>query len=354
MGESKQEWDRLLYLIPFLAVVPYLIIQGESSTDWAWLIVAVPFIIFPIIAIAGQIWNGHDTWVNRLKEGGIIALGALGLSLSAGLWLIYDYLSNHGHLETADPWSWLSFDVLTYDGEGWSIAASGFDFFGLGLYLDALSIMLLFVATFLCFLICWFAVGYMTTDSINDNSNHRFFAEFVLFSIGMFGMVLADNFLWLFIFWEIMGLCSYLLIGFYYWKKSAAYAAKKAFLTTRVGDVFLLIGLLMLYDIYGSLDFSVVFDDPSTGVGGAVVSAAKLQTALLMLFIGAVGKSAQFPLHVWLPDAMEGPTPVSALIHAATMVNAGSSLGSAASPLSWQRRSPSFRMISRRFSPIRR
>jgi len=324
MGESKQEWDRLLLLIPFLAVVPYLIIQGESSTDWAWLIVAVPFIIFPIIAIAGQIWNGHDTWVNRLKEGGIIALGALGLSLSAGLWLIYDYLTTQPSKRfTPDPWSWLSFDVLTYNGEGWSVAASGFDFFGLGLYLDALSIMLLFVATFLCFLICWFAVGYMTTDPINDNSNHRFFAEFVLFSIGMFGMVLADNFLWLFIFWEIMGLCSYLLIGFYYWKKSAAYAAKKAFLTTRVGDVFLLIGLLMLYDIYGSLDFSVVFDDPSTGVGGAVVSAAKLQTALLMLFIGAVGKSAQFPLHVWLPDAMEGPTPVSALIHAATMVNAG-------------------------------
>ena len=120
-----------------------------------------------------------------------------------------------------------------------------------------------------------------------------------------------------------MGLCSYLLIGFYYWKESAAYAAKKAFLTTRVGDVFLMIGLLMLYDIYGSLDFAVVFDDPSTGIGGAAVDAAMLETALLMLFIGAVGKSAQFPLHVWLPDAMEGPTPVSALIHAATMVNAG-------------------------------
>ena len=95
------------------AVVPILIIQGESSTDWAWLIVAVPFIIFPIIAIAGQIWNGHDTWVNRLKEGGIIALGALGLSLSAGLWLIYDYLTTQPSKRfTPDPWSWLSFYVL--------------------------------------------------------------------------------------------------------------------------------------------------------------------------------------------------------------------------------------------------
>ena len=140
-------------------------------------------------------------------------------SLSASIWLIYDYLDHHGHLESGDPFSWLTFDVLTYDSEGWSIASSGFSGIGLGIYLDAVSIMLLFVATFLCFLICWFAIGYMTTDSINDNSNHRFFAEFVLFSMGMFGMVLADNFLWLFIFWEIMGLCSYLLIGFYYWKE---------------------------------------------------------------------------------------------------------------------------------------
>ena len=136
-------------------------------------------------------------------------------------------------------------------------------------------------------------------------------------------MVMADSFLWLFIFWEIMGLCSYLLIGFYYWKVSAAYAAKKAFLTTRIGDVFLMVGLFILYDIYGSLDFEVIFDDPSTGVAGALVDSNQLFWALLLLFVGAVGKSAQFPLHVWLPDAMEGPTPVSALIHAATMVNAG-------------------------------
>ena len=97
----------------------------------------------------------------------------------------------------------------------------------MGVWLDPVSLMLLFVATFLCFLICWFSLGYMNTDPINEDSNHRFYGEFVLFAIGMFGMVLADNFLWLFIFWEIMGLCSYLLIGFYYWKDSAAAAAKK-------------------------------------------------------------------------------------------------------------------------------
>ena len=133
---------------------------------------------------------------------------------------------------------------------------------------------------------------------------------------------LADSFLWLFIFWEIMGLCSYLLIGFYYERPSAAYAAKKAFLTTRIGDVFLMIGLVMMWDLFGSLDYVVVFDAANIE-HVAEHSASTLQWALGLMFIGAVGKSAQFPLHVWLPDAMEGPTPVSALIHAATMVNAG-------------------------------
>jgi NADH-quinone oxidoreductase subunit L len=182
--------------------------------------------------------------------------------------------------------------------------------------------MLLFVAAFLCLLINTFSIGYMNTDPINDNRNHRFYAEFTLFCSGMLGMVLADSFLWLFIFWEIMGLCSYLLIGFYYERPSAAYAAKKAFLTTRIGDVFLMIGLVMLWDLFQSLDYAVVFD-PENIEKVAEHSAGTLQWALGLMFIGAVGKSAQFPLHVWLPDAMEGPTPVSALIHAATMVNAG-------------------------------
>ncbi|MDC3070324.1 proton-conducting transporter membrane subunit [bacterium] len=188
--------------------------------------------------------------------------------------------------------------------------------------IDVQKEMLLFVASFLCLLINIFSIGYMNTDPINDNRNHRFYAEFVLFCSGMLGMVLADSFLWLFIFWEIMGLCSYLLIGFYYEKPSAAYAAKKAFLTTRVGDVFLMIGLVMMWDLFGSLDYAVVFNEANIEAVAAE-SSGTLQWALGMMFIGAVGKSAQFPLHVWLPDAMEGPTPVSALIHAATMVNAG-------------------------------
>ena len=322
MGETKNEYSLLLPLIPFLAIVPYLAIQdGNSSTDFAWMIVVAPFIAFPIILITGQVYNKNETWKNKFKEGGILALAALLVSLSTTIWIIYDYLIGNANINNSDVTSWLewiSFDILQSD---YTMAQNRV--LGVGVWVDSLTLMLLFVATFLCFLICWFAIGYMTTDPINEDSNHRFFAEFVLFSLGMFGMVLADNFLWLFIFWEVMGLCSYLLIGFYYWKESAAYAAKKAFLTTRVGDVFLMVGLLILYDIYGSLDFAVVFDDPTTGVGGALVDSGELFWALMMLFIGAVGKSAQFPLHVWLPDAMEGPTPVSALIHAATMVNAG-------------------------------
>ena len=326
MSDTKNEWELLVPIIPFLLVVPYLkFLAGWESVEAAFLIVVVPLLTFPVILVLGQVYNGNETWKNRYKEGGIFGLGALALALSIAIWIIYDYIVGSAHFEAhsvVNPFSWLTFDVIEQSGTQWELS-TGFADIGVGVWIDSVTLMLLFVATFLCFLICWFSLGYMNTDKINEDSNHRFYGVFVLFAIGMFGMVLADNFLWLFIFWEIMGLCSYLLIGFYYWKESAAYAAKKAFLTTRVGDVFLMVGLLILYGIYGSLEFAVIFEDPSTGVGGALVDSGELFWALLMLFIGAVGKSAQFPLHVWLPDAMEGPTPVSALIHAATMVNAG-------------------------------
>ncbi len=322
MGDSGNEYRLLMPLIPALLIVPLLAVFGVESVDAAFLIVLAPFIAFPVILISGQLYNGKPTWKETLKEGGVIGLSSLLVSLSTAVWILVDYvrgareISEDAGGRVAASWiDWISFDVLHSD-----YTMSSERIIRVGVWVDSVTLMLLFVATFLCFLICWFSLGYMNTDPINENRNHRFYAEFVLFAMGMFGMVLADNFLWLFIFWEIMGLCSYLLIGFYFWKESAAYAAKKAFLTTRVGDVFLMVGLLMLYDIYGSLEFSVIFADPS--INGAVDS-DKLFWALLMLFVGAVGKSAQFPLHVWLPDAMEGPTPVSALIHAATMVNAG-------------------------------
>jgi NADH-quinone oxidoreductase subunit L len=155
----------------------------------------------------------------------------------------------------------------------------------------------------------------------------RFFAFISLFAFGMFTLVLSDNLLTLFVGWEIMGLCSYLLIGFWYAKPSARDAAVKAFMTTRVGDVFMLLGIAFLYSATGSLSFRDIFQPQVLHTLAAVptpilgLSAAGLIG--LLLFIGTIGKSAQFPLHVWLPDAMEGPTPVSAMIHAATMVSAG-------------------------------
>ncbi|MFL2982403.1 MAG: NADH-quinone oxidoreductase subunit L [Candidatus Poseidoniaceae archaeon] len=286
--------------------------SGSEIIDYAVLIPLLPFLAFPVILFLGKIFNGTPTWIKNVKEGGIIALGVMGASLILALLVIKEHLNKVG---SANVFTW--FESSWWNPETGSITTK---VFGFGIYIDHLTVMLLFVAAFLCFLINIFSIGYMNTDSINDNRNHRFYAEFVLFCSGMLGMVLADSFLWLFIFWELMGLCSYLLIGFYYERPSAAYAAKKAFLTTRVGDVFLVIGLVMLWNLFdGTLDYDVLFNPDNI----AAVDSGDLQLALGMMFIGAVGKSAQFPLHVWLPDAMEGPTPVSALIHAATMVNAG-------------------------------
>jgi len=279
---------------------------------YAVLIPLLPMLAFPVILFLGGIFNGTPGWVKKAREGGLIALTVMGASLALSIMLILEHLHHTG-----------ASDIFTWFESSWWNSSTGdirTDVFGVGIHVDHLTVMLLFVAAFLCFLINVFSIGYMNTDPINDNRNHRFYAEFVLFCSGMLGMVLADSFLWLFIFWEIMGLCSYLLIGFYYERPSAAYAAKKAFLTTKVGDVFLVIGLVMLWNLFdGHLDYAYVFNSANI----AAVDPGSLQLALGMMFIGAVGKSAQFPLHVWLPDAMEGPTPVSALIHAATMVNAG-------------------------------
>ncbi|MFL2949023.1 MAG: NADH-quinone oxidoreductase subunit L [Candidatus Poseidoniaceae archaeon] len=291
-------------------------IVAPEIPEFAPLIVLLPMIAFAVILFLGRVFNGNPTWKNSVKEGGIIALGVMSAVLVLSVLLIMDFIGavQAGH-DSVFHW----FTSGVWDGTSAGVST---DKFGFGIYVDHITVMLLFVAAFLCLLINTFSIGYMNTDPINDNRNHRFYAEFTLFCSGMLGMVLADSFLWLFIFWEIMGLCSYLLIGFYYERPSAAYAAKKAFLTTRIGDVFLMIGLVMLWDLFGSLDYVVVFDAANIE-HVAEHSASTLQWALGLMFIGAVGKSAQFPLHVWLPDAMEGPTPVSALIHAATMVNAG-------------------------------
>jgi len=183
----------------------------------------------------------------------------------------------------------------------------------IGLQFDTLSKLMLCVVTGVGGLIHVFSLGYMKED--RDFS--RYFAFLSLFVFSMIGIVLADNFVMMFIFWELVGISSYLLIGFWFEKPSAADAAKKAFLTNRVGDFGFLLGILMVWTALGSVGFA----DLAESVSAETATITGL--AGFLIFCGAMGKSAQFPLHVWLPDAMEGPTPVSALIHAATMVAAG-------------------------------
>lgn len=207
------------------------------------------------------------------------------------------------------------FGPAIISGEVLELSFVWFDDIEFGFYLDKLSWLLLMLVAFLATLILLYAYGYMHGES----GLLRFFAEVQLFVFSMLSVVLADNLLQAFIFWEIMGLCSYLLIGFWFHKPSAAAAAKKAFLVTRVGDVVMLIGIILLFNMFGGVNYQVMLE----GAAAGNYDPFWLTVATLCIFGGVIGKSAQFPLHVWLPDAMEGPTPVSALIHAATMVKAG-------------------------------
>ena len=232
---------------------------------------------------------------------------------------------------------------------------TGDSWFEIGVWVDPLTAVTLFFVAWTVLMIFLYSVGYHNFGQpkgdhdvagmpphgamVTDKHGHthrvpsiepmysRFFAFIGLFAFGMYTLVISDNLLTLFVGWEIMGLCSYLLIGFWYAKPSARAAMIKAFITTRVGDVFMLLGLAYLYTVAGSLSYSVIFSEEMlaklAGMGSPIVGLSAAALIAILLFIGTIGKSAQFPLHVWLPDAMEGPTPVSAMIHAATMVSAG-------------------------------
>ncbi len=208
----------------------------------------------------------------------------------------------------------------------------------LGLYFDRLTCVMLLLVTTVSSLVHIYTVGYMR----GEPGYARFFAYIALFTFSMLMLVLANNFLQLFVFWEAVGLCSYLLIGHWYERPTACSAATKAFIVNRIGDFGFLLGLLIVFSYLGSLEYSYVFLHAPDLVGGTINllkpvggtwEVSVLTLACLLLFVGAVGKSAQVPLHVWLPDAMEGPTPISALIHAATMVTAGVFMVARLSPL---------------------
>jgi NADH-quinone oxidoreductase subunit L len=270
-----------------------------------WLIPALPIVAAGLSALLGQ---------PRRKTAAALAIGSMSLSLLLALaafaHVVGSWAGGVAARETVNL-TWIQVGAVNVD---------------LGWVLDPLSAVMLAMVTLVGLLIFIYSVGYMA----HDENFTRFFCFLSLFAGGMLTVVIANSLLLLFMGWEIVGLTSYLLIGFWYQKPSAAAAAKKAFLTTRVGDVFFLLGMVWLFAQTGTLLFynGGAGSMEATALAGLLVQPAALGLSAagaigLLIFAGAAGKSGQFPLHVWLPDAMEGPTPVSALIHAATMVAAG-------------------------------
>ncbi|MGH8724920.1 MAG: NADH-quinone oxidoreductase subunit L [Burkholderiales bacterium] len=217
------------------------------------------------------------------------------------------------------------YDVLqggSFNGAVYTWLTSGGTRFEIGFLIDPLSALMMVVVTFVSLMVHVYTIGYMAEDP----GYQRFFAYISLFTFSMLMLVMANNFLQLFFGWEAVGLLSYLLIGFWYTKESAVYANLKAFIVNRVGDFGFILGIALVLAHFGTLDYVSVFEQAKTIPG-------EMTLICILLFMGAMGKSAQFPLHVWLPDSMEGPTPISALIHAATMVTAGIFMVARMSPL---------------------
>ena len=264
-------------------------------TGVALAIFLLPFLSFVVISfIIRPFFN------NRPQHSGYVTIASIGASFILSLWVLVEVIRAPGHVLPMPNYQWL---------------AIGDTAISIGVTVDALAAVMLIVVTSVSLLVQIYSQGYMH----GDPGYSRYFAFMSLFTCSMLGLVLADNLVFLYLFWEGVGLCSYLLIGFWFHKPEAARAATKAFVVTRLGDFGFLAAILLLYANTGTFDIGQLHELALTGALGGTV----LTWAAIGIFSGAVGKSAQFPLHTWLPDAMEGPTPVSALIHAATMVAAG-------------------------------
>ena len=262
------------------------------------LILLLPFFSFLLLGVFGK-WFSH-------KAAGLVGTAVLAVVALLSYQTAYDYFflterTAEGALPTLIPYNvtWLPFFVngLSFD---------------MGILLDPISVMMLIVISTVSLMVHIYSFGYMH----GERGFQRYYAFLSLFTMSMLGLVVATNIFQMYMFWELVGVSSYLLIGFYYQSPAAIAASKKAFIVTRFADLFFLIGIL----IYGYYCKSFGFDFSQEGFAAG---AAMLPLSLFLMFIGGAGKSAMFPLHIWLPDAMEGPTPVSALIHAATMVVAG-------------------------------
>ena len=260
-----------------------------------WLIFFLQLISFVIIAVFIRPFVNP---ANRVA--GYITITAIAASFVLSVWALISVMGQPGHANAVPSINWLT--VANFN-------------FQVGILMDSLTAVMLVIVTLVSLMVQIYSQGYMH----GDPGYHRYFAWMSLFTASMLGLVLANNLLMMFVFWEMVGLCSYLLIGFWFQRPSAANAAKKAFIVTRLGDFGFLAALLVLFANTGTFDILQLRALATAGILGG----AALTWAAIGIFAGAAGKSAQFPLHVWLPDAMEGPTPVSALIHAATMVAAG-------------------------------
>ncbi|MDO8562317.1 MAG: NADH-quinone oxidoreductase subunit L, partial [Candidatus Limnocylindria bacterium] len=267
--------------------------------DRVWLIPALPLVAFLVNGLFGRRWLGRWT--------GPLTATALGLS-AVGAVLVFLEVQGGRAQSVVTLYRWIGVGDLKVD-----VAA----------LVDPLSSVMLLVVTVVSFLVHVYAIGYME----HDHGFPRFFTWLPLFVFAMLVLVLADNYLLMFVGWEGVGLCSYLLIGFWFERNEPAMAAKKAFVMNRIGDWGFTIGMIATFLVFGSMNFLDVFAHVDIASQGVLV------VICLAFFLGAAGKSAQLPLHSWLPDAMEGPTPVSALIHAATMVTAGVYLVARSTPL---------------------
>ena len=274
------------------------------------------YLLVPLAPLAGAVIAGlfgkvlGRAWSHR------ITIALVAVSFFASLAIYQDVMA--GHLFNGTVYKWMS---------------SGETSFEIGFLIDRLTVMMMLVVTFVSLMVHIYTIGYMQEDP----GYQRFFSYISLFTFSMLMLVMANNFMQLFFGWEAVGLVSYLLIGFWYTRPTAIYANLKAFLVNRVGDFGFLLGIGLVLMVFGTLDYASVFANAHRYVDDMApipgMSVGLLTAICILLFIGAMGKSAQFPLHVWLPDSMEGPTPISALIHAATMVTAGIFMVARMSPL---------------------
>jgi len=263
-----------------------------TITEHAWLLAAIPAGASVLLALTGK----------KLPRGGdLLGVAATGAAFVLFFFVTANFLQHR--------------DGLGPRVNDFEFSAVGSFVLRMGIYVDPITIVMLGVVTSVSLMVNIFSIGYMK----GEPRYFWFFAVLQLFAASMLMLVMADNLLLLYISWELVGVCSFLLIGFYWEKRSATEAAKKAFITTRVGDVGLLIGIILLWKATGTFNIQEIIEQAEAGEIGSVY----LFVSMCFIFLGAMGKSAQVPFHVWLPDAMEGPTPVSALIHAATMVVAG-------------------------------